>query len=224
MKAILRSGFLALAIVLALSTAFAIAQGADPVPRSALTKLKAIPLRSGINHVKHFAPDGRDAQIVLAWRENGNAHAYDLFLVLLPGQPGAADWNVAGVLAGSPNVTDDTRPFQDTILDAPHVGEDMVRSIRFARGRVEGKPGTFLLTATRDWSDEGIPAPSLVTFEAFSLTPSLGDVGVTRDYFKLLLRTRSTTKFCNAEVALALYFGLPARRQTDWPNTPSGCP
>ena len=196
-----------------------VAQTAGTGARVTLSELVPIPLRSGVNQIERFAPDGRNALIILSWRENGNAHAYDLFLVLLPSRLGATDWNVVGVDFTMPD-----RQFEDTIRDAPHTGDDMVRSVRFVRGRLNGKPATLLLAATRELSDDGIPAPSLVNFDVFVLQQSQGDVGVTRDYFSQIARHRSTSMFCNAEVALSAQFALPIRRQRDWPNTPSGCP
>lgn len=179
---------------------------ASAQPDARLTELVSIPLRVGINRIPAFAPDGREAQIVLAWRDNGNAHSYDMFVVMLPTRVGGHDWNVVGV-------ENPEGGFHDVIRDQPHTGEDMVRSIRFARGRLNGTPATLLLTATRDISVERIPAPSAVVFEVFRLTASDGTAGTTRDYFERVSRSRSTSLFCNAEVAMAQAFGLPPRGQ-----------
>lgn len=182
-----------------------------------LTELAPIPLRIGVNRVQRFARDGREAQIVLGWRDNGNAHSYDLFLVLMPLRPGGSDWNVVGV-------EHEADRFEDVIRDQPHTGEDMVRSIRFAHGRLNGTPETLLLTATREMSPEGIPAPSAVVFEVFRLVASDGVPGTTRDYFERVARMRGATLFCNAEVALSRAFGLPPRGAAGAPRTPDGCP
>lgn len=204
---------------LAVGLDFRPAQAQSNVWRTRVTNLTPIPLRQGVNRVERFAPDGREAQIVLAWRDNGNAHGFDLFLVMLPGRVGAQDWNVVGVDPGEPG-----QRFQDVIVDQPHLGENMVRSVRFARGRLDGQAATFLFAATREIGDEGYGAPSATVFEVFRLIPNTQGPGVTRDHFERLGRWRSTTRSCNAEIALADEIGFAARRQRDWPNTPDGCP
>ncbi len=214
-----RSGRLLVAGLIAVLGGFvALPADAQQGEKSRISDLMPIPLRQGVNRIERFAPDGRDAQIVLAWRDNGNAHSYDLFLVMLPGRVVAQDWYVVGV----DRVEGDGR-FQDVIVDQPHTGEDMVRSVRFARGRLDGQPATFLLTATREIT-AALPDPANVVLEVFRLVRNVDGPGATRDYFQRVSRTRTTTRFCNAEIALAREFGLPARRQADWPNTPTGCP
>src|ERR1700736_6877471 len=62
----------------------------------AITGLSPITLVAGPNQLPRFSQDGREALITLGWRDNGNAHGYDLYLVMLPTKPGAGDWNVVG--------------------------------------------------------------------------------------------------------------------------------
>jgi hypothetical protein len=168
-----------------------------------------------VNRIERFATDGRTGQIILAWRSTGTAGSHDVFLVLLPTRVKAEDWRVVEVESGPGQAP------QDIIRDAPHTGEDFVRAIRFARGRVDGAPATLLLTATRDMSPEGIPAPSTVTFEVFQLRKP--DDATDGDIFARILSRRSPGRFCNAEVALAREFRLPARLGSGWPRTPDGC-
>ncbi|MFI5011484.1 MAG: hypothetical protein ACHQAY_03960 [Hyphomicrobiales bacterium] len=184
-----------------------------------LSDLVPIKLVAGANKVAQFAPDGRDALITLGWRDNGNAHGYDLYLVMLPTKPKANDWNVVGIApAGFES------RLEDTIRDDPHMGEDIVRSVRFARGKLDGKPATFLVTATRETDiDVGIPGPSFTNFEVYRLTRSDGGIGTTADYFERVSQSRSAIKFCNAEMALLKRFGLPLPASHAGPKTEDGC-
>lgn len=50
-----------------------------------VTAIQPVTLHPGVNMVSHFAPGGKDVMIVQAWRENGNAHSYNTWLVLAPG-------------------------------------------------------------------------------------------------------------------------------------------
>src|SRR5438034_8908712 len=86
--------------------------------RHVLTEISLIPVRLGENLVAHFATDGRPARIIVAWRGNGNAHSYDLFLVTMPGGEMHSDWNVVGT--DIPNAKG--RAFADVVTDAPHTG------------------------------------------------------------------------------------------------------
>jgi hypothetical protein len=179
-----------------------------------ISDITPIPLLSGVNRIPAFATDGREAMVVLGWRENGNAHSYDLGLVLIPGGNGGP-WNV--VLIES--MGDNKR--SDVITDVPHTGDDMVKAFRFARGKVNGKPATLLLTATRD-QELSIPEPSRVTFDVYRLEHE-PDVGTTPDHFSLIVRDRSEGNFCNADMALSRRFNLPLRLSYQGARTPDGC-
>jgi len=186
-----------------------------------LSNLSVIHLSAGANHIEHFAADGRPAIITLGWRDNGNAHGYDLFLVLMPASD-KSDWNVVGLQ------TDDAfdaeaELFADTVNDAPHMGDDFVRAIRFVRGKLDGRPATLLLTATRDFGDPGISSPSLVTYGIYELVPRKDPVGTTADFFQQIQTYRSLMKFCNAELALSKRFDIPLRTEYEGPNTIDGC-
>jgi len=69
---------LLLAALLALGIAGP-AAAAEPA-KHRFTELTPIPLKPGPNTIERFAPDGRSAIVTLGWRENGNAHGYDLYL------------------------------------------------------------------------------------------------------------------------------------------------
>jgi hypothetical protein len=183
-----------------------------------LTDLTAIPLQSGFNDVPAFAPDGRNAMVALGWRDNGNAYSYHLMLILMRPAPGSP-WNVVSVAP-----SDGSAKVEDVVTDSPHTGEDTLRSFRLARGKVDGEPATLLLVATRETgSSTDLATASPVTFEVFRLVRNHGDIGVTQDFFGLLQKTRSTTKFCNADIALIRQYGLPPRAGDDASSSPDGC-
>ncbi len=199
-----------------LLAALAIAtSAAAPAPEEhRIERVAPIPLHPGANTIARLAPDGRDGLIALGWRENGNAYSHSVLLVMLRGRDGR--FVVAPV----------ERPDQtasETIADEPHTGEDAVRSVRLARASVDGAPATLLLTATREIDPaQGIAAPSLVVFDVFRLVHDADAVGGSPDAFRPLQRSRSSTRFCSAAVALRSRFGLAAApgEQT---QTQDGC-
>jgi hypothetical protein len=200
-----------------LTVAVAGSAAAAEQPKHRFTDLAPIPLKPGPNTIQHFAPDGRPAIVTLGWRENGNAHGYDLYLVLMEGNSGVSE------VVGFDTLTQDGGGFEDTIRDDPHTGEDVVRSVRFVRGKIDGQPGTFVFVAQRGFDpEEGIPGPSLVDTTVYRLVPG-EDVGTTSDMFEPVEKLQSTTKFCHAEKALLKQYGLPLTRSYAGPDTADGC-
>jgi hypothetical protein len=183
-----------------------------------LSELTPIPLKAGLNRVPQFSSDGREATILLGWRDNGNAHGYDLFVVTMPSRQGGKDTQVVGIDEGGTGGR-----FNDVIRDQPHTGEDIVRFVRFARGMVNGKPSTLLLTATRDIAG-AYPEPAFVDFVAYRLERSDGAPGATVDYFAPIARFRSEGRYCNAEMALSAAFNVPLRTGYQGPKQPNGQP
>ncbi len=185
---------------------------AQPGPRDLLRDASEIRLHTGVNRIADFAGNGRAALLTLGWRENGNAHGYLLFSVMLPPSRGSRSWNIVGVDRGD--------RFDDTIADAPHTGEDVVTSVRFVRVTQHRRTRTLLVIATRNWQ-ESIPNPAFTTIDIFALKRSNGDIGVTADYFSRILSFRTTKKYCNADFALKQEAGLslppdyPGIRSTD---------
>src|SRR5690606_20357606 len=147
---------------------------------------------------------GRDGAIVLAWRDNGNAHGYDLFTVLVASSGETRPvWEVVGFDSGS--------VFSDTVRDAPHVGEDMTRSVRFARGLYDGRPATMAFISTREPSEQGIPHPTRALVETFVLRANTEGSGSTSHYFARMEAHRTETEYCHAEMALHMEKGVPLR-------------
>lgn len=185
-----------------------------PAATPKLSDIHPIALSSGVNRIPRLAPDGRDGLIVLGWRDNGNAHGYDLALVLL--QDKAGPYSVVRVDRPDAGV------WSDGITDDPHTGEDMVSSFRFARGHVDGRPATLLLVATRD-PGASIPDPTRVRLDVYVLAHE-PDVGTTPDHFRLLTSDRSDEAYCNADRALSRRFDLPLRAGYSGARTANGCP
>ncbi len=208
-------GIRAAALLLAATLLVPATTSAGVPMRHRLTRLHVIPLAMGLNRIAHFATDGRPAQIVMAWRGNGNAHSYNLFLVVMPGGESDTAWNVVGVYRDPPK-----GDFDDTVADAPHTGEDQVRSVYFAHANLDGKPATLLMTATREWK-ESIPEAAVTLFEVYKLVHMDEGFG-TADQFNLVEAFRSKDLFCNSDLAFAKQFGTALPR--DFPvNRKDGC-
>lgn len=171
-------------------------------PHHRLAALRPIDIELGINRIAHFAVDGRPARVILAWRGNGNAHSYGVYMVVMPGGEQDTDWNIVGMQPADLNDA-----FLDTIDDDPHTGEDYVRSIRFAHGLLDGKPETLLLSARRDWQNS-IPESSIVVYDIYKLVHETEDFFGTKDQFQFVDSMRSTRKFCNSDVAMSQQFGF----------------
>ena len=185
----------------------ALAEPGTPPSTSAahkLEKLQAVPLQAGINAVEHFTVDGRPARIALGWRGNGNAASHHVMLVLVQAASGKG-WDVVTV-----DGTTASEPASDTVADAPHTGEDVVKAVRLVRGIVDGKPAMLLLTATR-LTDAGtsLADPSPTRFEVYRLETGTEEPGTAPEHFSLLQQSRSSGRFCNADMALHRQYGLP---------------
>lgn len=174
-----------------------------------ITELEAIPLQVGPNHIGRFAPDGRDANIMLAWRDEGGGRGQDVFLVTMPGRDDTG-WRSVGMLQNSP-----ASAMNDVISDEPHRGDDMFRSLRFARGKVNGENAALLLVASRVESEE--PVPSVTTYEVHRLAQKNG-----QDGFERIVRRVLPERYCNADMALTVASGLPLRGSYRGPRTADG--
>jgi hypothetical protein len=164
-----------------------------------------------VNRISQFGPDGQGGAIILAWQVDGNGRGHDVFMVTMPTKQ-KDPWRIVAVEgSGEPVVTDD-----------PDRGW-MLKSVRFARGKIDGRDATLMLVATRGQAAEN--QPSDVVYRVYRLT-SKGD----RDIFEQVSSQRLTTKFCNADMALSVASGLPVRssyrgaRGPDGEFTSDGCP
>jgi hypothetical protein len=141
------SRILSLAI-LGTFAALTTAQAAEP----RITYLEPISLQSGINRIPAFAPDGREGIVVIGWRENGNAHSFDLALVLLRGNKGGP-WNVVRV---EPAMGDQAGTGADVITDDLHTDDDMVQVFRLARGLPQLPLADCDASPRREWNSSSV--------------------------------------------------------------------
>ncbi|WP_216634448.1 hypothetical protein [Granulibacter bethesdensis] len=165
-----------------------------------LTNLKAITLRDGSNTVVHFVPDGRVGLIVAA--HSGSAPTRnDVFVVLLPSPMPGEGWNIVSINAGPTLRGTGQAAVQDTITAAQD-GIPGLRAVRFARGKMNGIPQTFLLSAMKDGDGR-----SPVTLEIYRLSEGNRTGG---EQFIQVRQFRSSRRYCSAVDALSREFGLPS--------------
>ncbi|MBB5708865.1 hypothetical protein [Sphingomonas xinjiangensis] len=177
---------------------FAAAILAEPVSYD----LTPIRLQAGVNPVQDIAGDGQNGSISLDWRENGNAWAYDIFMV-----------RVGGSIA--------TIGDKDFITDQPHTGEDAIRAVRFARGKHAGKSTTFALVADRK-IEEAVPDPAATTITIYALVANEDGIG-TPYHFVQAKQLHSKRRYCNAHMALFTELRLPLPKSYDGLSSPDGC-
>ncbi|WP_420242934.1 hypothetical protein [Roseiterribacter gracilis] len=205
----MRSALCFLAALVALT-----AHAADaPVVAAKPTDLTAIDVAPGFTTIPGFTPDNRPARVLKAWRENGNAYGYSIYLITTASGMGRSDWNIVPITVPTP------WHVQDMLTDTPHTFEDMVRSVRFARGKIGGEESeTLVFTATRDVKDD-TPAPAQVAFELYRVvvTDEMGDV------LERVRTWRSTKKYCNADTALLREVGLALPRDYEGGESEDGC-
>jgi hypothetical protein len=183
--------------------------------RARLSGLRVIALRPGVNSIQNLSGDGRTGKIIDAWRGNGNAHGYSVYMVLLPAADGDHSLQVVGI--------DDGKAVSDFARDDPHTGEDALGSVVFARGSLDGKPTTLLIEATRDFPKTSIPDPSPTTIAIYALRRFERGFGSTPDDFELVFELRTTRTYCHSEMALHQELGLPLSRDYGGSAKPDGC-
>ena len=115
---------------------------ADEAPKFA--DLSVIAVNPGTNKIAGFAPDGHDGTVTKAWRDNGNAHGFNVFTVMLRDRkaPKDEEWELVSFFDGDAETL--------TLTDAPHTFEDFVRSVRFARGTLDGHRETLAIISNRN--------------------------------------------------------------------------
>lgn len=179
-----------------------------------ITDVHAIPLPATVNEVSDFTPDGRSAIIVKAYGNNGW-----VYLVMVQPQLGYSSagngWNV--VLR-----RDRDGQLMETITDSPHTGEDYVRSVAFAHGRIDGTVSTLLITAERR-IEGSILDPTIVTYSVYKLEHDAGAFAGDIEVFRLDRSWDSTQKFCNSDFAMTAEFSLPLTGNVGYLPLPDGC-
>ncbi len=179
--------------------------------------MSAIILKEGINEIKNFSPNGEDGIILKAWRDNGNAHGYWLYVVMLPKEKPALGWNIIGI-------EDNSGSIEDSLRDNPHTGEDYIKTVLFANGLLDGARGTFLIIAERDLTHaENLGAPAETIITTYKLVPQEIPVGQTPYIFKKIHEQRTKALFCNSNLALSKTLNL-SFSLGEISNKNDGCP
>lgn len=187
--------------VLCLALAFASpAASAAPVMQHAL--LEPVRLQAGVNRIDNIAGDGPPGTISLQWRENGNAWGYDIYTVAVRGSVATLDGH-------------------DQITDSPHTGEDVITSVRFARGVALGRRTLLVLIASREIR-ESVPDPAKTRIRIYALARNADGIGTPYE-FRKVSQFDARRQYCNADMALKMELGLPLARSYSGPATPDGC-
>ncbi len=191
--------------------------------RPNLSSAAPIALVHGVTRVEDFDGKGHPAQIVLAWRENMNAHGYAIYSVLMPRPDEQTDWNL---------VTFETHDSKrkggserNELYDEPFNDEQVVASVRFLKAQWKGKRATLAVTARRDLSHmESFIDSVPVEFEIYTLTSNEDGVpGWPFYYFDRVEHFRSDKRYCNSDLALSNELGLPLPTDYAGPNRDDGC-
>jgi hypothetical protein len=191
--------------------------GAVPAGAPAISDLRPITLHSGVNRVPGFLADGAAATIVEAWRGNGNAHGYHVWMVL----GGSSEDHPVGIvgLAG-----DGRDPVETIITDDPFDGERVLGSTRFATARLAGRPATLLVRAFLDDAPGGVLADhATATVRWYRLDHDTDAIGRTTDEFVPIGEVRTTKRYCNVELALRDVAGFPLSPDFAGANRLDGC-
>jgi hypothetical protein len=172
-----------------------------------ITDLVPIPLDKGVNRVE--AANGEKADIVLGWQDEGAGRGHDVFTVTIPS-------------AGS------DPPETATVSDDVGSGDDVLTSVRFATGNVDGQKAILLLVAARVApAAKVVPTPTV--FEVYRLLTDASGPN-SRGLFELIERRMLPRRFCNADMALSEASGLALRPSYRGPRdsrgqfTANGCP
>jgi hypothetical protein len=159
--------------------------------RTTITELTAIPLQVGTNVLNQFSPEGRPAIITLQWQDEGKGKGHDVFFVVTQQEDttyhGIRFWPTSEGVDGQMRIT-----------DIPNHDHDMIRSVRFAFGKVDGLNSSLMLLANRDDTD--------TTYEVYRLQHV-----DEWDVFTRIEQKQLPERYCNADLALSVASGLPLR-------------
>lgn len=182
-----------------------------------VTDIRPITLHPGVNQIPGFVPGGGTATIIQAWRGNGNAHGYTVWMVLAPETEGKP----FGVIDGDFR---SNQPSSDVIVDDPFDGERTLGVVKFARAKVNGVPTSILIDAHLDAAPSGVLADhATATITTYRLVHTDGLPGSTPDVFEPVSTIHTTRRFCNADLALHETLGLPLSSDYGGANQVDGC-
>lgn len=178
----------------------AAAAGLSIIPSG--STLEPIRLRSGVNQIPNIAGDGVGGSITLDWKDNGNAWGYDIFSV-----------RVGGSIA--------TVEEADRFTDSPHTGDDMIKSVRFARGVYGSHKTTFALVAERNVI-ESVPAPARTNIKIYVLLRNKAPLGTPYEFVRVR-EFYPKRHYCNADMALKTELNFPLARTYSGTAAKDGC-
>jgi hypothetical protein len=209
----LRTLLVWLAISMAPETALG-AQG--QVPK--LSEVRAVVLRSGVNVIPAMTDDRRSGMIVTGYKNYFTADgAQNIFLVMTRNsrERHPQDWSVV-TTGKAPNIEPDDPVTQG---DGPHTGDDVVRSVRFARADLDGRRAFVMLIAQRAF-EGSIPSPSHVTISIYRLDR---DRDLDADVFVYKGEIKPSACFGNADLALNKVLGLALPPFYSGPSSSGAC-
>jgi hypothetical protein len=104
----------------------------------------------------------------------------------------------------------------------PHLGDDMIKSVRFFDGFLDGTHTTHLIVGESDTSRLkflSYAAPAHITAMKFTRTVG-GAIPASFDSFSTII---TRTKYCNADMALFRELAIPLPRDYSGQGSPDGC-
>ncbi|GAN86560.1 hypothetical protein LU298_10540 [Komagataeibacter intermedius] len=149
-------------------------------------------------------PMGTKISVFQAWRDNGNAWGYHVFLVTAVTPDGRQS-----VIGADPLPESRDHSLHDHLTDTPHTGDDALAALSFATARIDNTPVLLLIEAVRSPAGAA-PAPAPTTLHIYRLVASDGTPGWTPLYFKSISSIPLKGLFVNAGVALSSATGLTA--------------
>lgn len=178
-----------------------------PVPRFAG---EIIGVKNGANEID-LNGDGVPDAIFKFHNQNFNAHSWNIYIVVIhdiDDEYKIDRWETARVeTSGLPKRL---RFGDESVTDAPHTGEDVIRAVVFARERVEDETIIAMYVASRHDFRESLYDLVPVEVVRYELMPN-DIVGMSAWYFQPTHYSRSKALYCNAELALVEEFGFPER-------------
>ncbi len=186
-----------------------------------LTAVRPIALHSGANVLAAFSPDGRTGLVGMAAPNTETASgAYTAYMVMLRRPKPDEGWSLVRFATG--DEAHGQSPWENTIIDVPHTGEDQIKSVRFAHARVNGRLETVIVTARRDMGEaETMPDPAHVDFTLLQLVL---DPDFAEETFEVKGHLRSKACFSNSDAALKAELGLPLPAGFDGDAKAAPCP
>lgn len=198
-------------------------QEAATAAKPVLDIVEPLTLHDGVNEIPSFLPDGRAATIVMAHRDNGNAHGYDVYLVYASsGKPGGSSPAVPEIIDVEPAAGHGVS--SDTIRDEPFDSEAGIGALRFVRERVGGRSSIALVQARRQVTTAARSTdPVPVELTVWRLDGPADLAGRTSYVLREASRSVTTRRYCNATSALWTEWGVAYPDGWDGAVAADGC-